>query len=1353
MPMSLFSQPTQDWFARYLGSPTPVQEAGWPAIASGNDVLVSAPTGTGKTLTAFLYFLDRLAQAAKEGRLENHLQIVYLSPLKALGNDIRENLQRPLEGLGLKGMIRTAVRTGDTTAAERRRMLNTPPHILITTPESLYLLLTANSGRCMLKSARCVIVDELHALLDSKRGAHLSISLERLDALCGRRLQRIALSATVRPLSGAADFLTGGRGAVIIAPDVKKAMDIRVDLPCDDIRALPEKSIWPALAARAHALSLQVRTTLAFVDGRAQAEKLAHGVNAVAGTLYARTHHGCISKEQRLEAETLLRAGELRMLCATSSMELGIDVGDIGLVLQIGAPLSIASVLQRAGRAGHSPGEISRMEIFPKTEADALACGLAARGALDGMIEHARIPELCLDVLAQHLVSMAAAETLTVGDALAMVNGAWGYRNLDIETIKSVLRMLAGDYEHSRDIPVRPRVLYDRVHATIAGDEYTRMLALSSGGTIPDRGWYAAVLEDGTRLGELDEEFVFEARLGDTFLLGAFAWRIREITKDRVIVTPAPTVGAQTPFWKGDGKGRPIETGKYYGGLLRGLESAAQAGKLIPALTRLALTDSAAQAAGRYIARQMAATGCLPDDRTILVEHFKDDAGEHQVMIHSLFGKRVNHALGMLLRREAERQTGFDALGYDDDDGILLYLMGGQDIPEGLVEAINPETAETLVKAMLPAEPLFFMSYRYAAARALMMGMRKGSRQPLWVQRLRGAESLASAINDPAHPLIREAARECMDDLMDARGLREILYELRAGKIAVREVRTDTPSPMALPLRRQAEADQMYDYAPIPSAAVRLAGLAADAAPDTEAVRQRYLPRVSLDSAEALHTLLMTEGDLVPGEADAPLEWLEELARDRRALYIEPGLWIAEEQRELYASGLEDAAKESLARIFRRCLRFRGAQDAGSLADRYLVGADLCGEVLSALEAEGIAMRYLEGWIHRDIYESAQRLTLTIRRGEVRTAPPERFADLLARQAAAAGSPAEQLEKALAGLAGVWLSAEQWEDAILPARVAGYRPGLLDEALAAGRYKYVLAPRKGAMALCFLPNEAFDPDRYTDVPETLTEPEMRILAALEQYGAQFDHALSARTGIVSADETLQRLAEMGLVSRDSFAPVRRALSHDGTRRRAHRGAAAGRWERARALLPLTALRQLDMAFVQCPILCRETCAMPWAEALEHLRRMEYTAQARRGYFVRGLSGAQFVRARDYTRFTAFLAAGSADFRCLGADDPAQAWGRYLKHAPGREFMCVPGTAVITLGGQVAAIAERRGESLRITDETHARGAIKAFADAFREGRIYHGSSRIVVKKPGAPLGELLAAEGFHREMLDYTLYR
>lgn len=1362
--LGFFSPATQQWFHSAIGSPTPVQEQGWPVVASGQDVLISAPTGTGKTLAAFLYWLDVLGREAASGPLADGVRVLYLSPLKALGNDIRENLQRPLSGLGLQGLVRAEVRTGDTPAADRARMAKHPPQILITTPESLYLLLTSKTGRRMLSGTQCVICDELHALLGSKRGVHLAVSLERMDALCGRQVQRIGLSATVRPLQAAAAFLTGSARPepTVVAPNIKKKIDMQIDMPASNRGALHERSAWAAIADRVFRLSQTVRTTLAFVDSRAQAEKLAHHLNVIAegenvpeNAQYARTHHGCVSREQRLEAEQQLRCGKLRVLCATSSMELGIDVGEIDLVVQVGAPGSVSSLLQRAGRAGHGPGRTSVVRIFPKTNAEALDCALVARGALEGEIEYARTPEMCLDVLAQHLVSMAAAADYTASEALMLLRRTWSYRALEMDRLEGVLRMLAGDFEHERDLPVRPRVLYDRLTGSVSGDSYTRMLACSSGGTIPDRGWFPVVLADGRRLGELDEEFVFEARLGDKFLLGAFAWRIVEIRRDRVVVEQSTPEGAQSPFWRGDAAGRSPETGYYFGRLLRELNEAAQADTLEEILARYPLSPAAREAVREHILRQREAAGTLADDRTIVLEHFADEAGQHQIMLHCPLGRRITRPLGMLLRTEAQRRTGQDIHCYEDDDGVLLYLMGVNELPDGLTQGLRAASAAPVVRALLPGAPIYTMSFRYAAGRALMLGMRSGGRQPLWVQRLRGAETLSAAIRQPEHPLLWEAERECSQDLCDVGALERLLKQIQAGDVRVREIHLDVPSPMALPLRRQLEAEMMYAYSPIPSAAVRMAADDAEKAalvvPEEGAFALAYA-RPEISSAQELHSRLMTEGDLLPDEPGAHAEWLEELAAQERAVYTDQGLWIAAEETQLYVR-VSTGDMDALCRVARRCMRFRGPCDARTLSVRYGVSTESAERAVQNLLSAG-NIRAADGlFVHADVFASAQRATIRLRREQIATRPPERLAALLARDMLQPGPAAEQLGAALQKLCGLFLPAEQWESGLLPARVTGYRPQLLDALLATGEYFWQIAEREGKLFLAFLPSSQ-EGDDFVPPTSALSADEQAILRVLEHSGAMFAQRIGARLDGAPVEEALQRLARLGLVRKDSFAPVRQLLAKPAVRRRMPvlRAQDSGRWERCRLPGKRSAAEEIALAFARCPLLCRETFSGPdWGAALGELRRMEYAATARRGYYIEGLSGAQFLCSEDFESVSAFFAHADAQAACLPANDPAQIWGRALPHMPERQFLCVAQTAVVLYAGRPAAVFERSGEQLRIFE--HGEEAVAAFAQAYRAGRIFPGKRQIVCKAFPPEASALLQSAGFQREALDYVLER
>lgn len=1357
---------TEQWFRECLGAPTAVQEMAWPAIASGEHVLVSAPTGAGKTLAAFLALLDGMKAQDEAGAFQDGLQVIYISPLRALAADIRENLTRPLEGIGANA-VRVGMRTGDTPAAERQKMLRRPPHILITTPESLYLLLCTQRGRDMLSTAKAVIIDELHALISTKRGAHLMLSLARLDALAERPVQRVGLSATIRPLELAAEYLGSGAPVRVIAPAARKRAEIAVTGVLPDMRVLPEGTIWPELARQVARACQGQRTVIAFMEGRAQAERLAAAVNEIEGEGFALAHHGSVSREKRQQAEEALRSGKLRLLCATSSMELGIDVGEVDLVLQVGCPLTVSSALQRMGRAGHSPGRVSVMRVYPKTASDGLWCALTADAALSGAIEPARPPRMCLDVLAQHLVSMAADGGYTVDEAMNIIGGAWPTREVTREQLTAVLRMLSGDWEHDQDKPARPRLLYDRIHGTVTGDSYTRLLALSAGGTIPDRGLYPAVLPDGTRVGELDEEFVFEARIGDRFLLGAFAWQIEQITRDRVVVHASNGAGAQAPFWRGDGTGRDYGVSERFGAALRSMQD----GRDLPGkLAALHMDEWAAQNAARHLSDQLAATGCLPDDETIVVEHFSDDAGEHQMMVHSIFGRRVNEGLALLLRQKAAEALNCDVRYYDDDNGALLYAIGTRDIPEGLLQALDPSRTRSLLTALMPATPLFSMAFRYNAGRALMFGARSGKRQALWVQRLRGAEALAAVVGDAGHPLMRETLRECLEDYLDIDALNAVIEGVRAGKIAVRELHLESPSPMALPMRRQVEAEMMYDYAPIPRAAnaaaedalKRAVEMGSAIAPDPNLLNARYMDRPAPENIDRLHSLMMTEGDFVAGEVDAPIEWLEALSRAGRCRYIEPGLWIPAEMTELYLMASEKRDAEKQARIARRCLRYRGAQSARSLRERYGWPADDCAAALDALTKSGDAVEENELYFHAQVYEMARRQTVRARRDAIVTLPPSRYAALLARGLRAPGRQADQLRGAAEALIDWPFPIRQWEEALLPARVRDYRPALLDELLSRGEYLWRL--EEGRLSLHRSERVDWDaPPLWRARSEAVEDDdEAAVLAALEKRGASFAAALAGLARTQPVGRVLLRLASKGLVRADSLAPMRVMLEAEtgaalSPRQQSRLWAAAcqsGRWELTRPLISEDDEARLLRDFAARRLVCRETVRrLPWARAWERLRVWEYTGRARRGYFVAGLSGIQFALDTDFAAVTSGLNAHDSEPLWLQANDPAQAWGNVLSHAAGRSFLCVPGTAVCLLDGAPVAVLEQGGRKLRVFEQEHAARALAALTRDYRAGFVFGGRERLTIREGARGFEDALREAGWLPEALDWTLWK
>ncbi len=1363
--LELFQTSTANWFRQFLGTPTAVQEEAWPAIASGKSTLVSAPTGTGKTLSAFLVFIDRFNSQTREGTLKQELQLIYISPLKSLAGDIRENLRRPLNGITQFSELQVAIRTGDTTQKERRSMIKTPPHILITTPESLYLMLTSKSGQKILQTAQAIIIDELHALIDSKRGAHLMLSIARLDLLCKKPLQRIGLSATIEPLETAAKYLSPDP-VTIVAPTMHKELRIEVTSPLSDQNIKMKNPVWQELSKAIYDKCLSSRSAIAFVEGRAYAEKLAYYINQLGGEGFARTHHGSLSKEQRFEVEHALRDGYLRLLCATSSMELGIDVGDIDQVFQIGCPRSISSTMQRLGRAGHNPNRISVMHMYPRETVEGLYCAMTAQVAKNGGVEDSHPPRLCLDVLAQHLVSMAACDPYTEDEVFTVLSRAYPFRDITKQDIKDVLCMLAGDFEHTRDIPVRPRILYDRIHESVEGDSYSRMLAISAGGTIPDRGLYTAKTENGVKIGELDEEFVFEARIGDRFLLGTFAWQIVQVQKDTVIVREASTAGAKLPFWHGDIKGRRLKTGIAFGSILRKLAIANETGSLLQELLCLGLDSIAAHNTQEFLKRQLKATGILPDDRTILVEHFRDENGNYQMMVHSVFGRQVNDPLVLLIREAAKCHRNTTINCVNDDDGFLLFPYDGKALPMGLLQEIKPETARSILTAILPATPLFNMNFRYNTSRALMMGVRGNGRQPLWVQRLRSAEMLSTVVEQNNHPIVRETKRECLEDYWDLQGVEQILLDIRSGNIKIYELYLDSPSPMSLPLRRQTEASMMYDYAP---STPGIQQAVSDALSQAKMItpEQEQLIKVSIrdhlpENEQQLHTLLMIEGDIIAGELELPVEWLESLARKEQVKYIEPGLWIAAEQEAEYLLAFQEEDTASRMHIVRRLLRYRGAQSSETLEERYLWSQETSEKLLLQLCNANQAIAQDDFYYHAQLYERARKETINNRRSQIRTVPSDRYAALLATRFDIAAPTSEQLKESLRLLSDLSFSPSLWEGILLPARVSNYRPELLDSLLASGSFFWNLSADNG---LCFRRYEDIDWDAdLTYILEDLEGNEKLIYMELLKRGASFMQRLAPLIGDASPYDDLISLAEKGQVYADSFIPVRQWLDQDKLQKAnlKHRInarskiLATGRWEVLRPLRSLSIDEQLDRIFDRVVILSKETIqgqGISWAMALQTLRIWELTGRVRRGYFIKGLSGIQFIQNKEFAGIMLALQQPRDQIVWMSAVDPMQPWGKCLPHRQDRAFMNVIGTVVALRAGVVIAVLERQGKILRVFDFSSLPEVLRIFSQDFTRRRLFPTLNRITVKQYPVEAAAAMSNAGFIHEIQDYVLYR
>ncbi|MGH3020422.1 MAG: DEAD/DEAH box helicase, partial [Gaiellaceae bacterium] len=799
-----FSPAVRGWFERTFDAPTPAQERGWPAIASGAHVLIQAPTGSGKTLAAFLWALDR----ARPGE---GTQVLYVSPLKALNYDVERNLRGPLAGIGSE--LSVAVRTGDTPPKERAAMLKSPPDILITTPESLFLMLTSRA-RETLRSVRFAIVDEVHAVAGTKRGAHLALSLERLERLTGEPVQRVGLSATQRPLEEIGRFVSGGRPIELVDAGSRKELDLRVVVPLEDMREPGEGgSIWPSIYPALLELVQEHRSTIVFVNNRRLAERLALRLNELAEKEIARAHHGSLAREQRVEVEELLKKGEIPCLVATSSLELGIDMGAVDLVVQVESPKSVARGLQRVGRAGHRLDEPSKGRIFPKFRADLLESAVVVGRMKAGLIEETRVPRNPLDVLAQQIVAVCAQEEISVDELDDLVRRAWPFRELERRQLENVLDMLAGRYPSEEFAELKPRITWDRVAGLLRGREGARRLAVTNAGTIPDRGLFGVhLVEGGGRVGELDEEMVYEARAGQTFLLGASTWRIEEITRDRVLVSPAPGVPGLVPFWKGEGVGRPYELGEAIGRVGRELVALDDEGARTRLTREHELDERAAENLLTFLREQERATGALPSDRAVVVERFRDEIGDWRLCILTPFGGRVHAPWALALAARLRDSLGIEVNFIWSDDGLAFHFPDA-DVPPVLDELlVAPEELEDLVVAELGGTALFGARFRENAARALLIPRRRpGQRTPLWQQRLKAQGLLQVARRYPDFPVVLETYRECLQDVFDLPALRSLLAALRQRRIDVVDVETPTASPFASSLLFDYVATYMYE--------------------------------------------------------------------------------------------------------------------------------------------------------------------------------------------------------------------------------------------------------------------------------------------------------------------------------------------------------------------------------------------------------------------------------------------------------------------------------------------------------------------------------------------------------------
>ncbi|MGY1662438.1 ATP-dependent helicase [Geodermatophilus sp. SYSU D00705] len=1255
-----FSAPTRAWFTGAFAEPTAAQAGAWEAISSGGHALVVAPTGSGKTLAAFLWSLDRLASTPPPADERARCRVLYVSPLKALAVDVERNLRAPLAGIGQAAArlglprpeIQVGIRSGDTPADERRAFTRRPTDILITTPESLFLLLTS-SAREALRGVETVIVDEVHAVADTKRGAHMAVSLDRLDELLERPAQRIGLSATVRPIEEVATFLAGGRPVEVVAPGSAKEWDLSVVVPVEDMSTLgqptgeldgsaagnqPRTSIWPAVEERVLDLVQAHRSTIVFANSRRLAERLTSRLNELAyeratgeavppGTNaaalmaqagsgggvpegvqpVAAAHHGSVSREQRAVVEEALKSGQLPAVVATSSLELGIDMGAVDLVVQVEAPPTVASGLQRVGRAGHQVGAVSRGVLFPKYRGDLVQCALVAERMKAGAIESIRYLRNPLDVLAQQVVAIVSERPRTVDEVAELVRRSAPFASLPESALHAVLDMLAGRYPSDAFAELRPRLTWDRVTDTLTARSSAQRLAVTSGGTIPDRGLFGVFLvggegSGGRRVGELDEEMVYESRVGDVFLLGSSSWRIEEITHDRVLVSPAPGQPGKMPFWHGDAPGRPLELGRALGAFLREVGSATPEAGLDRARAA-GLDEWGAANLLTYLAEQKQATGHLPDDRTLLVERFRDELGDWRLVVHSPFGAQVNAPWALVLAARLRERYGVDVASMHSDDGIVLRLPDTTgEPPEADLAVLDPDDVEREVTAEVGNSALFASRFRECAARALLLPRRDPRRRtPLWQQRQRAAQLLSVASEFSSFPITLEAAREVLQDVYDVPGLVELMRDVRARRVRVVDVQTQAASPFAQSLLFGYVGQFLYE-GDAPLAERRAQALAldtgllaellgrselrelldAEALAEVEAELQRLPADRHPRGLDGAADLLRLVGDLTPAEAAArgvPREWLDELVAARRALVVR----IAGEERHV---AIEDAGRlrdalgtalpvgvpevftepvpDPLGDLVGRYARTHGPFQPGEVAQRLGLGVAVVTATVQRLVGTGrvVTGEFRPGgsgqeWCDADVLRSIRRRSLARLRQEVEPVPIGTLARFTPSWQSV-GSRMRGPDGVLAvveQLAGALVPASALESLVLPARVRDYSPGMLDELTSAGE---VLWAGAGGLPggdgwISLVPADLAP----LLLPEPLEQPDdgsvgSAVLDRLAAGQALFFRGLSDLVG--ATDDTaladvVWDLVWAGQLTNDTLAPLRTRLSGGGTHKR------------------------------------------------------------------------------------------------------------------------------------------------------------------------------------------------------------
>jgi ATP-dependent Lhr-like helicase len=1421
-PLDDFHPAVRAWFERRFDAPSRAQELGWPVIGAANeapgfDVLLCAPTGSGKTLAAFMWAINGLVLDASRVALRDEVSVLYVSPLKALANDIRLNLEEPLHGVRDAGAeagldlsrIRAGLRTGDTSASERTAMLRRPPHILVTTPESLFILLTSPKFREKLANVRHVIVDELHALAGNKRGAHLALTLERLERFVtsrgNARPNRIGLSATLNPIEKLAGFLAGYDVAgdntrtprpikIVRADDRVRAMDLQVIAPGPELGPLATHPHWEAMYDEVARLIGEHRTTLVFTLSRRHAERVALNLQKRLGIDAVMAHHGSLARSERLLAEQRLKRGELKAIVATASLELGIDVGAVELVCQLDTPKSISAAIQRIGRSGHSLGATPKGRFFALTTDDLLECGAAVRAIRHGHLDEVEIPMGCVDIAAQQIVAIAAEEEeITDAELLRVLRSAYNFGDLDAAKLRHLLEQLAAELPE-RIMGATPKIFFDRVNERVRPRRSARLAAITSGGTIPEAGNYDVVIEsEGRKVGDVEEDFAQESSRGDVFSLGSMPWQIQRISRGRLMVEPAPGMAPTLPFWQTEAGGRSqalsAEICDLRHEIWNRLERNESAEEWL--ISECAMSERAATQAADYVRRGVEALGAIPDAKTVVVERFFDGLGGTQIVIHTPFGIRLNRGLGLAIRKRLCQSFDFEIQASAIDDGVLLALNSRHSFPlDTLFSMLKARNARDVLVQALLAAPMFEVRFRHVATRALaVMRSSRGKKVPAWIQRLRSQELLSSifpgqqacfenrpgAIELPDHFVIDETIRECLEESTDLPRTIRMLEGIESG--AIRTVGVDAIAPsvfahrlllawdysflddgeranrrsrtvtmnrgMAEDVFRKEDLSELLSSEAVDSVVAEVTGRAAGRRPR---------------SRDELYELIRVHGAMTLAEVEERVGegarvMIAELDAEGRLARVSVSgesveRIIASEDKDIFAAAYDNIGDGEAARVelARRAMKTCGPTTAREVAARLRFKESDIEQSLAALEGQDAVFRghFTRSdtiqWCDRYNLERIHRMTLARVRAEIEPCADHEYAAFRLRWMHVGGAelPADQTGVAavLEQLSGIAATPEIWEHAILPARIAGYRPEMLDLVCMSGQMKWVAIPGEhieGAhpvstpSRITFVARKA---NLFVPHADAASEEakENAVLEALGAFGAQYLDEVAERANVSERDalSALWRMAAAGRVSNDSFAPLRmfagdrgaeRVLEsvarrpttrHDAALRARLKSSLAGRWSLIHASEGAGDARELALKLLERHgILAREMLGfesthISWSEIAFELRRLEYGGTIRRGWFVRSLSGEQYAlpEAVEMLHAARNLIAAREKPIALSAIDPANPYGVVI---PGCGIAREAGNVIVLRAGRVVAGLQGRamitGGDREVDDES------------------------------------------------------